>query len=131
MQTLLPAFGELTTNMLLIGEHGNITPCHYDEQQNLFTQVQGRKRCVLFSPNAFRTLYTYPVGHPADRQSQVNLYSPDSALHPMFQHCAGYEIVLHPGDVLYIPNMWFHHFENLTTPCTSINFWFKVSVVVW
>ena len=37
-----------------------------------------------------------------------------------------YEIVLQPGDVLYIPNLWWHHFENLSTPCSSVNFWFKV-----
>ena len=61
MQTLLPSFGELTTNMLLIGEYGNVTPCHYDEQQNLFAQVEGAKRCVLFSPKHFNALYPYPV----------------------------------------------------------------------
>jgi hypothetical protein len=61
MQTLLPSFGDLTTNMLLIGEYGNVTPCHYDEQQNLFAQVEGTKRCVLFSPQHFNALYPYPV----------------------------------------------------------------------
>ena len=67
------------------------------------------------------------MGHPADRQSKVNLYQPDLNLYPMFNECTGYEIVLQPGDVLYIPNLWFHHFENLSTPCISVNFWFKVS----
>jgi len=139
--------------MLLIGEHGNITPCHYDEQENLFSQIKGYKRCILYHPKEFNKLYTYPVrishflncifhqliflftlslfifqvGHPADRQSKVNLYQPDLNLYPMFNECTGYEIVLQPGDVLYIPNLWFHHFENLSTPCISVNFWFKVS----
>ena len=125
MQALLPNFGDLTTNMLLIGEYGNITPCHYDEQQNFFAQVNGNKKCILFSPNQYSNLYPYPVGHPADRQSQVDLYSPNYDLHSNFAQCTGMVTVLEPGDVLFIPNMWYHHFENLSTPCTSVNFWFK------
>ena len=63
----------LTSNLLLIGERGNTTPAHYDEQQNLFAQLVGRKRCVLFSPAEWRCLYPYPLHHPHDRQSQVGL----------------------------------------------------------
>lgn len=54
---------------------GNITPCHYDEQQNFFTQVTGCKRVILFGPDQFENLYPYPVGHPHDRQSQVNKFT--------------------------------------------------------
>ena len=42
-----------------------------DEQQNFFTQIQGRKRCILAPPSHFGCFYPFPVGHPADRQSQV------------------------------------------------------------
>ena len=65
-------WGPLTNNMLLIGEPGNITPVHYDEQQNLFCQVGGKKRCLLFHPRHFDKLYPYPVYHPCDRQSKVS-----------------------------------------------------------
>lgn len=50
---------------------GNQTPCHYDEQENFFAQVQGFKRCILFPPSEFDCLYPYPVHHPHDRQSMV------------------------------------------------------------
>lgn len=33
-------WGQLTTNLLLIGQPGNISPCHYDEQHNYFCQVR-------------------------------------------------------------------------------------------
>ncbi len=33
-------WGQLTTNLLLIGQPGNISPCHYDEQHNYFCQVK-------------------------------------------------------------------------------------------
>jgi hypothetical protein len=48
-----------------------VTPPHYDEQQNLFAQVWGRKTFLLVHPRHFRSMYPYPVGHAADRQSQV------------------------------------------------------------
>lgn len=50
---------------------GNVTPAHYDEQQNFFAQIKGHKRCILFPPDQFECLYPYPVHHPCDRQSQV------------------------------------------------------------
>lgn len=57
---------------------GNVTPAHYDEQQNFFAQIKGHKRCILFPPDQFEYLYPYPVHHPCDRQSQV---SPGSFKH--------------------------------------------------
>ena len=32
-------WGQLTSNLLLIGQAGNITPCHSDELHNFFNQV--------------------------------------------------------------------------------------------
>lgn len=66
-------WGPLTSNLLLIGMEGNVTPCHYDEQQNFFAQVYGYKRCILFPPDNFECLYPYPVYHPHDRQSMVGI----------------------------------------------------------
>jgi len=51
---------------------GNVTPVHYDEQENFFAQIQGRKRFLLFHPDQYENLYPYPVHHPHDRQSQVS-----------------------------------------------------------
>ena len=125
MQALLPTFADLTTNMLLIGERGNITPCHYDEQQNMFAQVRGRKRIILYSPEYWSSFYTHPVGHTADRQSQVDMYRPDYERFPRLAKAKGVEAILQPGEVIYIPALWFHHIECLDTPCVSVNFWFK------
>lgn len=51
---------------------GVITPAHYDEQENLFAQIQGYKRFLLFDPSQFECLYPYPIYHPHDRQSMVS-----------------------------------------------------------
>lgn len=64
-------WGPLTKNLLLVSMEGNVTPCHYDEQENLFAQAYGYKRCILFPPSQFECLYPYPLIHPHDRQSMV------------------------------------------------------------
>jgi hypoxia-inducible factor 1-alpha inhibitor (HIF hydroxylase) len=38
----LGKWGPLTTNLLLLGQAGCVTPAHYDEQENLFGQLSGR-----------------------------------------------------------------------------------------
>ncbi len=64
-------WGELTSNLLLVGPAGSVTPLHYDEQENFFCQVRGEKTVLLFPPDQFGCLYPYPWWHPHDRQSQV------------------------------------------------------------
>uniref|UniRef100_A0A8C4R9F7 Hypoxia inducible factor 1 subunit alpha inhibitor n=1 Tax=Eptatretus burgeri TaxID=7764 RepID=A0A8C4R9F7_EPTBU len=119
----------LTSNLLLIGMEGNVTPCHYDEQQNFFAQVKGHKRCILFPPKQFDCLYPYPIHHPCDRQSQVDFDYPDYDNFPEFRKVSGYETVVGPGDVLYIPMYWWHHIESVMHGgiTFSVNFWYKAA----
>lgn len=63
--------------------------------------------------------------HPNDRQSQVDLSCPDASRFPRFDDAQGFEVILQPGELLYIPQYWWHHIENLTDECVSINFWFR------
>ena len=42
---------ELTNNLLLCGKTGFVTPVHFDEQENLFAQLNGMKRVRLFHPD--------------------------------------------------------------------------------
>ncbi|CAG9854482.1 unnamed protein product [Phyllotreta striolata] len=120
-------WGELTSNVLFVAMEGNVTPCHYDEQQNLFAQIAGYKRCILFAPDQFECLYPHPVYHPHDRQSMIDFDRPDYTKYPKFKNVKGCETVVGPGDVLYIPIYWWHHVESLMRggPTITVNFWYK------
>ncbi|XP_060075232.1 hypoxia-inducible factor 1-alpha inhibitor-like [Ylistrum balloti] len=120
-------FGEMTSNLLLIGMEGNVTPGHYDEQENFFSQVRGYKRFVLFPPSQFACMYPYPIYHPCDRQSQVDFDNPDFTQFPKFKEACGMEAVVGPGDVLYIPMYWWHHVQSLPSHgyTISVTFWYK------
>ncbi|CAC5402198.1 HIF1AN [Mytilus coruscus] len=121
------SFGPLTNNMLLIGQEGNITPVHYDEQENFFAQVYGYKRFILFPPEEFPNLYPHPTYHPCDRQSQVDFDEPDFEKFPKFRNASGFETVVGPGDVLYIPIYWWHQVESIPNEghTISVTFWYK------
>lgn len=117
-------WGQLTTNVLFVSMPHLITPCHYDEQENLFAQIRGTKRVILFPPESFQCLYPYRFGHPCDRQSQVDFDNPDYERFPAFKDARGVEAILRPGDVLYIPRCWWHMVHSLDELTVSVNFWY-------
>ena len=119
------AWGPLTSNLLLVGERCCVTPLHYDEQHNLFAQVRGRKLAILSPPDCFDCFYPYPVGHPHDRQAQVNVRLPDRARFPEFSKARFLHAVLKPGEVLYIPSYWWHEIHSPFEDTVSVNFWFR------
>jgi hypoxia-inducible factor 1-alpha inhibitor (HIF hydroxylase) len=121
------AWGPLTTNMLFVGEAGCTTPTHYDEQENLFFQVHGRKRFILLHPQMWKYLYLYPLNHTCDRQSRIDFEDPDVLNRfPRLRQAVAVDCELGPGDLLYVPVYWFHHVISLTHN-VSINFWSKSS----
>eukprot|EP01104_Vermistella_antarctica_P013858 TRINITY_DN4265_c0_g1_i2.p1 TRINITY_DN4265_c0_g1~~TRINITY_DN4265_c0_g1_i2.p1 ORF type:complete len:583 (+),score=131.90 TRINITY_DN4265_c0_g1_i2:110-1858(+) len=98
------------------------TPTHYDLVHNFYTQIRGQKRFILFPPKDHQKLYLYTRLHPSARQSQVDFASefntdgddsdrrrPIETRFPNFAQAKSYEVILSPGDVLYIPPFWFHH----------------------
>uniref|UniRef100_A0A4W3IKZ0 tRNA-yW synthesizing protein 5 n=1 Tax=Callorhinchus milii TaxID=7868 RepID=A0A4W3IKZ0_CALMI len=77
---------------------------HYDVMDNLLIQVTGRKRVVLFSPRD--APYLYLTG---DKSQVLDIDNPDLSKYPEFAKAQSYECHLEPGDVLFIPALWFHN----------------------
>lgn len=127
---------EMTNNLMLCGQEGFISSVHFDEQHNLFAQLTGRKRVRLFSPYNWHRMYVFPNGHPCDRHAQFPLpstpgstvldNSEDRYRYPQFASIEGEEMYtdLEPGEVLFIPQYWFHQMEGLSEN-VSLSWWFK------
>eukprot|EP00931_Biecheleriopsis_adriatica_P066769 TRINITY_DN41049_c0_g1_i1.p1 TRINITY_DN41049_c0_g1~~TRINITY_DN41049_c0_g1_i1.p1 ORF type:complete len:490 (-),score=85.71 TRINITY_DN41049_c0_g1_i1:21-1490(-) len=109
---------------LFAGLGGTLYHCHYDLQPNLHVQLTGRKRFILFPPEAWPHLYPFPVHHDLDRRSMLDLDSPDGSRFPKWQGASGHMVELEPGEALYIPPYWWHHVQSLSPETTSMAMWF-------
>jgi ribosomal protein L16 Arg81 hydroxylase len=99
-----------------MGPAGTVTPLHHDQNNIFLAQVIGRKRVKLVSPEQTHLLYNH-VGV----FSEVDLKNPDFEKHPLFQKATVLELVLQPGEVLFIPVGWWHFVESLD-PAVSVSF---------
>lgn len=93
------------------GARGTTTPLHFDIDMGdvLHTAVLGRRRIRLFAPADATALYR----HPCTVRSYVDLDAPDRDRHPAIDFATGHEVVLEPGQTLYMPAGWWHEFHYL------------------
>lgn len=106
-----------------LGHAGVAAHCHYDGYHNFYVQLHGHKRFLILPPTAWRELHVYPFLHPSHAQCQANLSNPaEAARLPGLAGTAAWQADLQPGDMLYLPPLFFHHVEALDTS-TSVNFW--------
>lgn len=135
-----------------LGPAGTKTPLHTDPYHNMLCQVHGYKYVRLYSPNHRAKLYprgTNEGGINMSNTSKVDIQpfvppiltsraetsAKDSAenkasiavqqvLYPDFAAANYEEVILGPGECLYIPVGWFHYVESLTASF-SVSFWFN------
>lgn len=112
-----------------IGPAGTYTPIHRDPYENLFAQVVGRKRIHLFAPHLAPHLYinkSGPQQNTSTISSEHELLNPAQD-RPLLSAALASEDAfvteLGPGDVLYIPQGWYHCVQSLSTSA-SVNFWY-------
>jgi len=58
-------------------------------------------------------MYLYQRGHPSSRHSEVDWSDVDYEKYPLFNELKAHEVIMRPGDVIYIPMYWFHFIVNL------------------
>lgn len=98
---------------MFVGGIGQKTLLHTDQPCNLYVQIVGEKKWTLFSPDDSALLYPQ-VGNTAYIKSPVDVDEADHIRFPLFKHARSFEVVLKPGDVLYVPPHTWHFVENLT-----------------
>jgi LPS sulfotransferase NodH len=99
-------------SFLWFGPAGTVTPLHHDFSNLLLAQVSGRKRIRLV-PAAERSC-VYPRGV----FSEVDAEAPDLARYPAFRQATVIDVVIQPGEVLFVPVGWWHHVRALDVSMT-------------
>jgi ribosomal protein L16 Arg81 hydroxylase len=93
---------------MFFGCKGSVTQMHFDiDMSHVFhTAIRGRKTVYLFPYEQSENLHRYPF----TCRSYVDVESPDFERFPGLKDAQGYKVQLEPGDTLYIPSGYWHHF---------------------
>lgn len=114
--------GPVLTKNIWMGSAGNITKTHYDTEDNINVQLIGSKEVILFPSSQLAELYPRNSLDYMSNFSQVDIETPDFTRFPLFRRATAFRAVLKPGDFLYIPIYWWHHFRTLESSL-NVNFW--------
>ncbi|CAM8671583.1 cupin-like domain-containing protein [Sphingobium sp.] len=117
----LDAYLTRAPGMVWIGGEGTFTPLHFDLTNNLLAQVTGTKRVILIPPSQ-----TQRLAHTSHVFSDVRDITDPArlALYPQAQDVLRYEVLLTPGDLLFVPIGWWHQVrsESFATMLTYTGF---------
>lgn len=107
---------------LWFGPAGTITPLHHDLTNNFMAQVCGRKLIKLVS--ACQMPYVYNHQHC---YSQIDMDNIDYERYPLFKKATVIELILEPGEILFLPIGCWHYVRGLDISLTMsfTNFLFK------
>lgn len=123
-----------STMNLWVGPGGHVESLHYDVMDGTLVQLHGSKRVVLFPRSQLGNLYPFPFYVHLWRGlklrswfSQVYPDRPDYKAFPKLQAAMAHrtEVILNPGEVLYIPAGWWHEVSALGDEmvCSINRFW--------
>lgn len=105
---------------LWLGPAGTVTSFHQDGAGDFlsictfFCQIRGRKRALLVSPDQSELMYPVARVDGATRKaSAVDFDAPDLSRFPRFAELVMLEAVVGPGEVLFIPESWWHYLRAL------------------
>jgi hypothetical protein len=101
-----------------LGPARTVTPLHCDYDDNIFAQVWGTKRIFLAPPHHDAFLYAREA-NPVLFGSPFDPEAPDYDAFPLARQAAIVEVVVKPGDMLYVPAGWYHQVRALTFSLSS------------
>jgi len=93
---------------MFFGCKGSVTQMHFDiDMSHVFhTAMYGKKTVYLFPYEQGKNLHRYPF----TCRSYVDVERPDFQQYPGLKDAQGYKVELEPGETLYIPSGYWHHF---------------------
>jgi hypothetical protein len=110
--------------LFLFAGYQAITAGHFHPFTHaLICQVTGRKRVVLYPPEAGPSLYPHPWFSPAFFWSRIDFLHPDHVRFPALREVRGLECILEPGDAVFIPVHWWHWTQGFAFSVSVLSSW--------
>ena len=100
--------------MLFFGGRDSYTFMHYDiDFANIFHfHFEGKKQIILFDQK--QNQYLYKIPHALITREDIDFSNPDFKKWPMLKNAKGYQTTLNHGEVLYMPEGYWHYMRYLT-----------------
>ena len=100
--------------MLFFGGRDSHTFMHYDiDYANIFHfHFEGKKRCILYDQN--QTKFLYKVPNSLISNEDIDFINPDLTKWPALKYAKGYTAELNHGEILYMPEGYWHLMQYLT-----------------
>jgi hypothetical protein len=100
--------------MLFFGGRDSYTFMHYDiDLANIFHfHFEGKKQCILFDQG--QNKYLYKIPHSLITREDIDFADPDLEKWPALKYAQGYVTELNHGEVLYIPEGYWHYMRYIT-----------------
>ena len=110
---------------LWIGPAGTLTGWHTDRlANNILALIEGRKLVFLVNPKESAMMYPSKKYEPGSRLSDVNMEDFKESEWPDFKNANVQYTIIHPGEMLFIPQTWWHCVYGLDISISSNNFAF-------
>ena len=103
-----------TLPMLFFGGTDSHTFMHYDiDLANIFHfHFEGKKQCILFDQK--QTKYLYKIPYALITREDIDFSNPDFKKWPGLKHTQGWSCHLNHGDILYMPEGYWHYMKYIT-----------------
>lgn len=86
---------------------------------NVLCQVKGTKRLLLFPPSDVK-YFDFASGASS---SGINVF--ENLSDPSLSHTHPHEVILKPGDVLFLPSLWLHTASPTSGMSIAVNVFFR------
>ncbi len=97
--------------MMWIGPAGTVTSLHHDLTNNFIAQLVGRKRLKLLPASEVGRMYNHL--HVFSRIADLEDPALDAAQWPRLSGAHVYDVVLEPGEILFVPLAWWHQVKSM------------------